>query len=153
MKKTALALFLLLLGGSTLSGCTKDEVLDHYNNILQSAGSIALTGNLFLQGTKEKGMDDYTGKYEADYKNFSATEYLFGGTAIKREAGNDISVTCTLEIADGTAKVFWISGADEAVALIETAGTYSAALTLPDGGNYIGIECKGFTGSVEISIE
>lgn len=53
MKKTALALFLLLLGGSTLSGCTKDEVLDHYNNILQSAGSIALTGNLFLQGTKE----------------------------------------------------------------------------------------------------
>ena len=49
------------VGASVLSGCTKDEVLDQYNNIVQSAGSIALTGNLSLQGTKEKGMDDYTG--------------------------------------------------------------------------------------------
>ena len=30
-------------------------------------------------------------------KSFSDTEYLFGGTSIKREAGKDISVTCTLE--------------------------------------------------------
>ena len=50
-----------------LSGCTKDEVLDQYNNIVQSAGSIALTVNSSLQGTKEKGIDDYTGCYTADY--------------------------------------------------------------------------------------
>ena len=54
VKKIVLSLCLILLGASVLSGCTKDEFLDQYNNIVQSAGSIALTGNSSLQGTKEK---------------------------------------------------------------------------------------------------
>ena len=138
---------------SVLSGCTKDEVLDQYNNIVQSAGSIALTGNSSLQGTKEKGIDDYTGSYTANYEDFSDTEYLFGGTSIKREAGKDLSIDCALEVTDGTAKVFWISGADEEVTLLETTGTYSDTITLPEGGNYIGIECENFTGSIELNME
>ena len=153
VKKIVLSLCLILLGASVLSGCTKDEVLDQYNNIVQSAGSIALTGNSSLQGTKEKGIDDYTGTYTADYANFSGTEYLFGGTSIKREAGKELSIDCTLEITEGTAKVFWISGSDEAVTLIEATGTYSDTITLPDGGNYIGIECENFTGNIELNIE
>ena len=44
-----------------ISGCSKDEILNHYNNIVQSAGVIELTGKLSLEGTKEKGIDDYTG--------------------------------------------------------------------------------------------
>ena len=153
VKKIVLSLCLILLGASVLSGCTKDEVLDQYNNIVQSAGSIALTGNSSLQGTKEKGIDDYIGTYTADYANFSGTEYLFGGTSIKRESGKELSIDCTLEVTEGTAKVFWISGSDEAVTLIETTGTYSDTITLPDGGNYIGIECESFTGSIELNIE
>jgi hypothetical protein len=153
VKKIVLSLCLILLGASVLSGCTKDEFLDQYNNIVQSAGSIALTGNSSLQGTKEKGIDDYTGTYTADYANFSGTEYLFGGTSIKREAGKELSIDCTLEITEGTAKVFWISGSDEAVTLIEATGTYSDTITLPDSGNYIGIECENFTGNIELNIE
>ena len=153
VKKIILSLFLILLGAFILSGCTKDDVLNQYNNIVQSVGAIALTGNSSLQGTKEKGIDDYTGSYTADYKSFSDTEYLFGGTSIKREAGKDISVDCFLEVTEGTAKVFWISGPDEAVTLIETTGTYSDTITLPDGGNYISIECEDFTGSIELNIK
>ena len=115
MKKIVLALAFVLLGSFMLFGCSKDEILDHYNNIVQSAGSIELTGKSSLQGEKEKGIDDYTGTYTADYANFSGTEYLFGGTSIKREAGKELSIDCTLEITEGTAKVFWISGSDEAV--------------------------------------
>ena len=103
MKKIVLSLCLMLLGASVLSGCTKDEVLDQYNNIVQSAGSIALTGNSSLQGTKEKGIDDYTGSYTANYEDFSDTEYWFGGTSIKREASNELSIDCTLEVTDGIA--------------------------------------------------
>jgi len=58
-------------------GCTKDEILNHYNNVVHSADSIELTGKLSLQGKKEKGIDDYTGTYQADYENFTDTEYLF----------------------------------------------------------------------------
>lgn len=153
MKKICLFLVLILTGSFILSGCTKDEILDHYNNIIQSAGSIELTGNLSLKGNKEKGVDDYTGTYQADYKGFSDTEYLFGGTSIDREAGKEISITCTLEVTSGKAKVFWISGADEPTTLLETTGTYNDTITLPDGGNYIGIKCDNFTGSVELNIE
>ena len=116
-------------------------------------GSIMITGKLSLEGTKEKGIDDYTGTYTADYENFSDTEYVFGGTSIKREAGKELSIDCTLEVTEGTAKVFWISGSDEAVTLIEATGTYSDTITLPDGGNYIGIECEDFTGNIELNIE
>ena len=143
----------VLVGSFMLAGCSKDEILNHYNNIVQSAGSIELTGKSSLQGEKEKGIDDYTGTYTADYANFSGTEYLFGGTSIKREAGKELSIDCTLEITEGTAKVFWISGSDEAVTLIEATGTYSDTITLPDGGNYIGIECENFTGNIELNIE
>ena len=153
MKKIVLALTFVLVGSFMLAGCSKDEILNHYNNIVQSAGSIELTGKSSLQGEKEKGIDDYTGTYTADYANFSGTEYLFGGTSIKREAGKELSIDCTLEITEGTAKVFWISGADEAVTLSEAPGTYSATITLPDGGNYIGIECENFTGNIELNIE
>lgn len=153
MKKIVLALTFVLVGSFMLAGCSKDEILNHYNNIVQSAGSIELTGKSSLQGEKEKGIDDYTGAYTADYANFSGTEYLFGGTSIKREAGKELSIDCTLEITKGTAKVFWISGSDEAVTLIEATGTYSDIITLPDGGNYIGIECENFTGNIELNIE
>ena len=153
MKKIVLALAFVLLGSFMLAGCSKDEILNHYNNIVQSAGSIELTGKSSLQGEKEKGIDDYTGTYTADYANFSGTEYLFGGTSIKREAGKELSIDCTLEVTEGTAKVFWISGSDEAVTLIEATGTYSDTITLPDGGNYIGIECENFTGNIELNME
>ena len=57
-----------------LSGCSKDEILDHYNNIVQSAGAIELTGNSSLQGTKEKGIDDYTGSYTANYEDSTSQQ-------------------------------------------------------------------------------
>ena len=92
MKKIVLALAFVLLGSFMISGCSKDEILNHYNNIVQSAGAIELTGKSSLEGTKEKGIVDYT-------------------------------------------------------------GTYSDTITLPDGGNYIGIECENFTGNIELNIE
>ena len=73
------------------------------------------------QEKKEIRIDEYTGTYTADYENFSDSEYLFGGTSIKREAGKYLSIDCTLEVTEGTAKVFWISGSDEAVTLIEAS--------------------------------
>ena len=112
VKKIVLSLCLILLGASVLSGCTKDEFLDQYNNIVQSAGSIALTGNSSLQGTKEKGIDDYTGSYTANYEDFSDTEYLFGGTSIKRESGKELSIDCTLEITEGKFEIAVMSYGD-----------------------------------------
>ena len=89
-----------------ISGCSKDEILDHYNNIVQSAGTIELTGKLSLEGTKEKGIDDYTGTYTADYENFSDTEYVFGVTSIKREAGRSCLLTALWRLRKVLQKYF-----------------------------------------------
>ena len=54
MKKIVLALTFVLVGSFMLAGCSKDEILNHYNNIVQSAGSLELTGKSSLQGEKKK---------------------------------------------------------------------------------------------------
>lgn len=154
MKRTGkIFLICMLLLCCVLSGCTKDGILNHFNDAVQKMGSTALTSNFSLKGTKEKGEDDYTGTYQAEYKKFTGTEYLFGGTSIEREAGKEVTVTCTLKSISGTAKLFWLSGSDDAKTLLETDGTYTETITLPDGGNYIGIECEDFTGSLDLCIK
>ena len=137
----------------SLAGCSKDEILDQYNNVVQSAGNTALTSDFSLKGDRAYGDDCYTGTYTADYKDFSKTEYLFGGTSIERENGKDISVSCDLEITEGTAQVFWVSGSDDPVILLEATDSYSETITLPEGGNYIGITGNNFTGHLEMNIE
>ena len=137
----------------SLAGCSKDEILDQYNNVVQSAGNAALTSDFSLKGNRTYGDDCYTGTYTADYKDFSKTEYLFGGTSIEREDGKDISVSCDLEITGGTAQVFWVSGSDDPMILLEATGSYSETITLPEGGNYIGVIGNNFTGHLEMNIE
>lgn len=149
----SLVLVCTLAIGLSLTGCSKDEILDQYNNVVQLAGNATLTGNLYLKGKRTYGDDHYTGTYVADYKDFSKTEYLFGGTSIKRENGKDISVSCDLEITEGTAQVFWISGSNDPVILLEATDSYSETITLPEGGNYIGVIGNNFTGHLEMNIE
>lgn len=131
----------------------KNAALDVMNTINEVGGYSVLTSENSLQGERITGIDNYVGTYFAEYKDFSKTEYLFGGTDIERETGNDLSVTCTLKIDNGTAKVFWISGNEKPIILIQADGTYNETITLPSGGNYIGIECDSFTGSIKLNIE
>ena len=149
----SLVLVCTLAIGLSLTGCSKDEILDQYNNVVQLAGNATLTRDLSLKGKRMYGDDHYTGTYVADYKDFSKTEYLFGGTSIERENGKDISVSCDLEITEGTAQVFWVSGSDDPVILLEATGSYSETITLPEGGNYIGVIGNNFTGHLEMNIE
>ena len=152
-KKYSSFLLMSVLILFSLTGCSKNEILNQYNHVVQSAGNATLTGDLSLKGKRTYGSDHYTGTYVADYKDFSKTEYLFGGTSIERENGKDISVSCDLEITGGTAQVFWVSGSDDPVILLETTDRYSETITLPEGGNYIGITGNNFTGHLEMNID
>ena len=46
-----------------------------------------------------------------------------------------------------------ISGSDDPVILLEATDSYSETITLPEGGNYIGITGNNFTGHLEMNIE
>ena len=90
----------------TDDGQLKDHLLEAYGTLLDEAGSTALTPEGRLKGRLEKGGDDYTGSYEADYSDFTGTELLFGGTTLEREGGSTLNITCTLSLENGSASVF-----------------------------------------------
>lgn len=151
--KKIIVLLCVFIGCSLFCSCSKDQILGGYNKVIQLAGNTTLTNDISLKGERKYGDDHYTGTYKAEYKDFSDTEYLFGGTSIDRENGKDISISCNLEITDGTAQLFWTSGSNEPVILIEVSGSYTDTITLPEGSNYIGVCGKSFTGNIDLNIE
>jgi len=151
-KASRIFVVLALFTMGLFSSCTKDEVLDKYDQIIQSAGDIQLTKNGLLIGQREYGIDHYTGTYTADFSDFSGTETLFGGTSIEREAGDEIQITCKLNVMNGVAQLSFQSGADKPQILLESTGDYTGTIILPPAGNYIVLHGSGLTGSIELEI-
>ena len=131
----------------------KDSILEAFDAFAGQAGAAALTPEARLQGRLEKGIDDYTGSYEADYSDFTGTEFLFGGTALEREAGDTIHIACSLSIESGKAAVFLRSGAGEPVILLSESGTYDGTAAVNGTSTYIGIWGKDAKGSLSIEVE
>lgn len=148
----ACCLILGTAGCSLVNHVDKDKALDAYNGMIQNAGKVTLTKSIFLKGDRKFGADNYVGSYQADYKKFTGTEYLFGGTAIERKNGKYVTITCTFDVTDGTAKLFWLCGSKDSVVLLDGSGKYSDNVELPEGGNYFGITGDGLKGSVELTI-
>ena len=69
--KKAITFFLIACCLLPLTGCSKDQVLGRYNEILQAAGEATLTGSGDLEGERSFGADHYVGSYAADYEAFS----------------------------------------------------------------------------------
>lgn len=151
------AVFLAVLMTCSLTACSsgdnwKDSVLNGFNDMLQGFSQYALTNKNDLKGTKTKGEDTYTGSYSADYSDFSGTEYLFGGTCLERENGNDLTATYELKISSGSANLCWIEKEEEhIIANMTDSGTYS--IVLSSGDNYIAVKGDQFSGSVKITLE
>lgn len=146
---TVLAVCCILSG---VTACDKDTILQNYNKVLQAGGELALTPDAALQGTRVPGGDGYTGSYTAAYHDFSGTEILFGGTALKRTAGDTVTVSCTLSGTGGHAKVLFRSGNDAPKTLLEDSGAFSETLTLPAGSNSIEIALTGYSGEFQITV-
>lgn len=162
MKKTKIILSLILVLCLTFCvvGCSsnhdrgnlKDSVIDGFNSWLQSFSKHALTKDKDLQGDKENGVDEYTGTYTAIYDGFNGKEFIFGGTALERENGNQLKVTYTLTIEKGTAELYWVAGNDEyTIANCSTKDTKEC--TISSGDNYIVLKGDDFSGSLEITVE
>lgn len=135
---------------SGVPACDRDTLLSCYDKVLQAGGALALTPDAALQGARTGGTDGYTGTYTAVYRDFTGTEVLFGGTALKRAA--EVSVACTLHSGGGHAEVRFRSGSSAPQTLLKNSGVYSGALALPAGSNSIEIVLDGFSGEIEMSV-
>lgn len=105
-----------------------------------------------MQGDKTKGEDTYTGSYTADYEDFNDKEYIFGGTALERDKGSELTVTYELTVDSGTVKLYWRDKEEEKIiADASDTGTYS--VTLEEGDNYLTLEGDDFCGSLRVTVE
>ena len=139
-----------------LTGCSgdnvKDNVINGFNDMLQHFSKYALTDENDLQGDKTKGDDTYTGSYVADYEDFNGEEYIFGGTALERDKGSDLTVTYQLTVDSGTVRFYWRDKEEEKIiADASDTGTYS--VTLEEGDNYLTLEGNDFCGSLQVVVE
>ncbi len=152
MKKTALALAVMLLACLLLTGCGKDQVMDVYGAAVAAFGNVGLDSALTLKGEREFGEDKYTGTYTAEYEDFTGRECPFGGTFLERREQEHVTVSCTIERESGAASLCWNCGAAEPVVLAQGEGTFTETAYLAPGSNYFNLEFEGFTGSVELTI-
>lgn len=162
MKKSKIVIAILLMFCLSLSitGCSsnhdkgnlKDNLVDGWNSWMQSFSKHALTKDKDLQGKKDKGDDEYTGTYTATYNDFNGKEFIFGGTALERENGNQLKVSYTLTVDEGTVKLYWIAGSDEYTIADENAED-TKEYTLSSGDNYVVLKGEDFSGTLTITVE
>ena len=150
--KALLAVVLVVCLMFVLSACSKDFILDGYNDFLHQASQYALTDEKDLTGDREEGADTYTGSYTAEYDGFSGTEYLFGGTGLERENGNELAVTYELTVESGSAELSW-RDKNNLYTLTETEGNGSYPVTLTAGDNYLVFEGEEFHGILHVTVE
>ena len=127
----------------SLAGC---------GNLLQFTSKHALTKESDLQGEKTKGDDAYVGNYTAEYENFNGEEYIFGGTGLERDAGNELTVTYTLKITSGSASIIWDHSGSQ-YTLTNAEGEDTKEITLGSGDNYIVLKGEDFSGSLELKVK
>ncbi len=156
MKKILTVSLLSLCLLFIITGCSgdhvKDNVIDGFNDMLQHFSKYALTDEKDLQGDKTKGEDTYTGSYVADYEDFHGKEYIFGGTALERDKGSDLTVTYELTVDSGTVRFYWRDKEEERI-IADTSDTGTYFITLDEGDNYLTLEGDDFFGSLQVTVE
>ena len=157
MKKVVAALcavcLILSMGGCSFKrGNIKDSLIEDFNDMLQHLSKYALTKDKDLQGDRTEGEDTYTGSYSAEYEDFNGTEYIFGGTGLKRENGNDLTVTYELTVDSGTVKFYWRDKNEKKI-IADTNGTGTYSVTLNTGDNYLALEGDNFCGSLQVDVQ
>jgi len=85
-------------------------------------------------------------------EDFNDKEYIFGGTALERDKGSELTVTYELTVDSGTARLYWLDKGEEKM-IVDTSknGTYS--VTLDEGDNYLTLEGNDFCGSLQVVVE
>lgn len=129
-----------------------DSFLTEVNDWADAHATCSLTEDGDLVGTREAGVDDYVGSYEASYSQFTGEESIFGGTALKRREGSGLRVVYSLAIQSGKARLYRLDGSDKKIlAEITDSGTYE--FTVHAGKNFIVLEGEQFTGNLSLTVE
>lgn len=129
-----------------------NNLLDEINDMAGLAATQSVTADNELSGVRKIGVDDYVGSYQCTYKDFSAREFLFGGTLLKRQEGNDFKVVYSITVLSGKGGLYWLCG-DEKIKIADASeeGTYE--FSIGTGKNFIIFEGEDFSGTLTLIVE
>lgn len=128
-----------------------DGFLEEANDWSESFATHSITKDQDLIGSREKGVDNYVGTYEASYTQFDGEEYIFGGTTLKREDGGDLYAAYSLTIQSGEATLYWMNG-DDKIMIAEASDEGVYEFTIHAGKNFIVLEGETFTGTLTLNV-
>ena len=129
----------------------KDKILSTYNNAINYFSSIALTTDSKLVGKRKYGVDNYVGKYTANYINYSGEEVVFGGTVLNRKESDHINLKVKLDKVSGNIKVVNQIG-KESITILDNTGEYNDTIYIDGGSYYFKIYLDNFKGNINVEI-
>ena len=129
----------------------KDKILSTYNNAINYFSSMALTTDSKLVGKRKYGVDNYVGKYTANYINYSGEEVVFGGTVLNRKESDHINLKVKLDKVSGNIKVVNQIG-KESITILDNTGEYNDTIYIDGVSYYFKIYLDNFKGNINVEI-
>ena len=141
----------VILGVSICNGWTlpKDEMINAYDTFLQSFDTEGLSKDKQLKGKRVFGTDKYIGTYQAEYKNTTSEESIFGGTLLHRKNGDHIKLKINVEKESGSINVINKLGNNE-ISLIKENGEYEDTVYIDGMSYYLIVKLENFNGKINI---
>lgn len=152
MKKIWTFILLIVVILVLCAGCSKNMIINTYDNVTKTIGDLCLTNDILLKGKRKFGIDHYVGSYDVVYKNSSSREVLFGGTTIERTNGSMVNVKIDINSIKGDIKVIMVLGSIKKI-IADDTGNYDFSFNVKDGSNYLIIKTNNYSGSVKINID
>lgn len=153
-KRIMLAAAMVLLSFS-IAGCGffsfngkdfKEAALSAMDSAMRGFSKSVLTRKYRLTGDKKEGSSAYTGSYQAEYKDFTGKEALFGETGLNLGEDKKIKISYDINSNSGDCYLFRVS--PNGINIIAADGEGSVEFDVKSGDNYIIFQGDHFTGEL-----
>lgn len=140
---------------SSFSSCrfnyeSPESVISRLDSIAGKIGHSQITADEALLGTRNNGEDEYTGEYRSLCDGQTGRDVVFGGGSVEKRCVH-IHGHIGTDSGKATVRIRMNSVATELQT--DENGYFETALNMSSGGNYIMIDYKDFSGSVELVSE
>lgn len=128
-----------------------EVTVQRFDNLVGFLGSFQLSSENSLIGRRSyDGGDRYTGKYTSSCVSENGRDVIFGGTSVKERK---VLLKVKILTESGVSVLRLRLGTEVTEYKIGNSDVFEKILDFQGGGNYIMIEYKDFTGTVELSSE
>lgn len=153
--KKIIAVFAALILLSSFSACNlRDEetgsVLNRLDGIVGQIGNSQITSDEALSGVRNNTEDSYTGEYSSKCEKQTGRDVVFGGGSIRNRC---VRIHGHIFQKSGQATVRIRMNAIVTELETDKNGYFETVLSMTSGGNYIMVDYKNFSGSVELISE